>query len=174
MKVKEEIWKDIPNYEGLYQVSNLGRVKSLDRKVKHSVTGLLVNRKGKIIKNNKSSSYYRCVLSACNNRKTYLVHQLVAMAFLGHKIDGHKIVVDHIDNDKTNNNVKNLQLISSRLNSSKDIKNKTSKYIGVCWHKRDEVWVSQIIINGKKHFLGAFNSEVEASNMYQSKLKTIN
>jgi ribosomal protein L15E len=72
------------------------------------------------------------------------------MAFLNHTPCGYKIVVDHIDNNiKTDNRLENLQLITQRENVSKDIKNTSSKYIGVCWHKKAKKWRSSIQINGK-------------------------
>lgn len=158
-----EIFKDIPGYEGSYQVSNLGRVKSLK-----------LNRE-KILKPNINGGGYLYVI-LCNKGKfkTIRVHQLVAMAFLNHTPDGtHKIVVDHRNNDKQDNRLSNLQLISARKNSSKDKKGGTSKYTGVCWHKRDNKWLSSIEINGKNKHLGCFSSEEEASMYYQDALKSI-
>lgn len=84
----EEIFKDIPNYEDMYQVSNLGNVKSL---------GNNKNRKDKILKISLDGSGYKKV-SLCKNSKikTIRVHQLVSMAFLNHKINGHKLSLIHI------------------------------------------------------------------------------
>ena len=166
MKSKEEIWKDIPNYEGLYQVSNLGRVKSLGNH-----------------KTNKYKILKRCLdvhgypkYSLTINKKTvsFRAHQLVAMAFLGHKPCGYKVVVDHINNNKTDNRPENLQLISQRENSSKDRKGCTSKYTGVHWDKNCGKWVSQIKISGKIVHLGVFKNEIDAHNAYQDKLKEVN
>ena len=165
----EEIWKDIPSYEGIYQVSNLGRVKSLSRETKRK--GLFMSKE-KILKNNISSSGYLKV-SLCKNSKVLNanIHTLVAMAFLRHKPDGtHKLVVDHIDNDKNNNTLDNLQIVTQRLNSSKDRKG-SSKYTGVQWNKRRKKWISQIRINGKNIFLGHFDSEKDAGNEYEKYLK---
>lgn len=111
MDIIKEIYKDIPNYKGLYQVSNLGKIKSLgNNKLK----------KEKILKNRLSSSgYLHVYLSKNKEGKNFKVHQLIAMAFLNHIPNGHKIVVDHIDNNPLNNYVENLQLISQRENTSK-------------------------------------------------------
>jgi hypothetical protein len=85
---------------------------------------------------------------------------LVAMAFLNHKPDGtHKIVVDHINNNKLDNRVVNLQLISQRENLSKDRKDGTSKYVGVCWKKSRNKWQVDIKIDGKRKYLGLFTDE---------------
>lgn len=162
-----EIFRDIPGYEGNYQVSNLGRVKSLDRLVgSRSI-------KEKILKPNVSSRGYFCV-NLCNEGKVKAktVHQLVAMTFLNHTPDGYKLVVDHKDNDKLNNRLSNLQLISQRENTSKD-KNGTSKYTGVFWHKPSNKWVSQITVNGKSKRIGYFDLEEEAGMYYQDALKSL-
>lgn len=161
-----EIWKDIPNYEGLYQVSDLGRVKSLSRTItKGNITYVT---KDKILKQSVDSVGYPCVnLSDYKKQKTFRVHQLVAIAFFNHlpnKYDG--LIVDHIDNNKLNNMTTNLQLITNRKNSSKDKKNKTSKYTGVSWHKQSNKWLAQFRENGRVKYLGTFETEEEARDAY--------
>jgi hypothetical protein len=116
----EEIFKDVKGYEGLYQVSNLGRVKSLP-KTWVSGNGGFRSHYGKILKATKcSSGYYQVGLYKDGVSKKLRIHKLVAMAFFNHAPNGYKIVVDHIDNNKENNRVDNLQLITNRENSSKD------------------------------------------------------
>tara|TARA_R110002096_G_C14297955_1_gene698197 strand:+ start:181 stop:669 length:489 start_codon:yes stop_codon:yes gene_type:complete len=159
-----EIWKDIPNHVGRYKISNLGRVKSFAREkqiiMRQSLTGV------------KSKQYMGVNLYLNKKRVKHTIHKLVAMAFLSHKPDGtNKVVVDHIDNNKLNNKLNNLQLISQRENTSKDRKGYSSKYIGVSWNKRRKKWQSLIQINGVLIFLGMFDNEIEASNTYQLKLK---
>ena len=100
------------------------------------------------------------------------VNQIMAIAFLSHKPCGHKIVVDHIDNNKLNNKLYNLQLITHRENISKDKKG-SSKYTGVCWHKIKNKWQSSIAINGKIKYLGIFTNEIEAAQAYQNELKKL-
>ena len=92
----KEIWKDIPSYEGFYQVSNLGRVKSLQRKCK-SKSGLrLVGEK--IRKPNlKKTGYLQISLNKNGIKKHHRVHQLVAMAFLNHKPNNIQILLLRID-----------------------------------------------------------------------------
>ena len=169
----KEIWKDIPEYEEYYQVSNLGRVKNLKRfvKAKSNSTRLVKER---ILKANiDSTGYLVAGLSKDGKTKTFAVHQLVAMAFLNHTPCGHKMVVDHIDNDKLNNRVDNLQITTVRHNSSKDKKGGTSKYQGVYWDKGTNKWASKIRINYKAKFLGRFDTEIEASEAYQNELNNI-
>lgn len=170
---QEEIWKDIPDYEGYYQVSNLGRVKSLERKCIANSYGGIKLKKEKILSPSFNKGYLYVVLYFNRNKKTKSIHQLVAMAFLGHTPCGYKIVVDHINNIKTDNRIENLQLISNRENSSKDKKNMYSKYTGVSWDKSKNKWKAQIRINGESKHLGIFENEIDASNAYNKILKTI-
>jgi hypothetical protein len=169
--MEKEIWKDIPGYEGLYQASNLGNLKSLERIIPHSYLNCMVTRKEKILNyKNDLRDYYDVNLTVNGKRKKFKVHQLIAMAFLNHKPDGHKYVVDHIDNNRLNNNISNIQVITHRENSSKD-RRKTSKYTGVCLPKKGNKWVASININKKRFHLGYFIDELEASTAYQKALK---
>jgi len=170
---KEEIWKDIPNYEGLYQVSNFGNVKSLERYVKGKIENRLQkeNILSKRLVGNLGNQYYAVTL--CNNkdRKQIKVSVLVAMAFLNHTPNGYVgFTVDHIDNNPLNNNVNNLQVITKRENSSKDRKG-VSKYTGVTFNKKSNKWRSQIWIDGKNKTLGSFDDELEAHRAYQKELQ---
>jgi len=105
-----EIWKDIEGYEGFYQVSNYGRVRSLDRDVYYLVKGKYKTKRtfyGQIIQcwvNN--SGYVIADLTKNNTRKHHLVHVLVAKAFTPNPKN--KPCVGHWDCDKTNNRVENL------------------------------------------------------------------
>ena len=156
-----EIFKDIPNYESMYQVSNLGRVKSL-RFNKERILKPAPNNDGYLFVN----LYYK------GKQKNITVHQIMAIVFLNHTPCGNKIVVDHINCDEQDNRLSNLQLISQRENLSKDKKG-TSKYTGVCWHKTHNKWISVIRINGKLKHLGYFNCELEAANKYREALNEI-
>ena len=158
-----ETWKDIPGYENHYMVSDLGNVMSMK-----------YNRK-KLLKKQISKGRNVVPLSLKNKLKLWKVYQLVAMAFLNHKPDGTlNILVDHIDNNKSNDTLINLQLITNRENASKDKKGFTSKYIGVCWDKKYNKWLSQIRIGNKSKFLGYFSNELEASEAYRNKLAALN
>ena len=159
-----EIWRDIPNYEGRYQVSNTGFVKSFKGKTK-------------ILKSRPTGGYVSVQLSTEGVAKNYYIHQLVAMAFLKHKPDGFTLVVDHKDGCKSNNNLSNLQIVTNRYNVSKgwSTKEKTSKYTGVFFHKTNKKWTARIWLREQEVLiqknLGYFVCELSASKAYQDALK---
>jgi hypothetical protein len=93
------------------------------------------------------------------------IHVLVAVCFLNHKPEKN-VVVDHIDGNKKNNNVNNLQIITHRENISRGKKNKTSKYTGVSLVKNSKKWKSSIDKLGKKIYLGCFDKEEDARDAY--------
>jgi hypothetical protein len=101
--LEEFLW--IPNYENLYQVSNQGRIKSF----KH-------NKKGRILKTSQSAQGYAVVQLYSANKKERLfgVHRLVALTFLKNPYE--YPMVNHKDNDKSNNNVDNLEWTDNRQN----------------------------------------------------------
>lgn len=171
-----EIWKDVPNYEGFYKVSNLGRVKSLSRNVKCGYNSTR-RIKGRVLGQRiRECGYYIVDLCHSHHILTIRVHTLVAMAFFGHNSDGlHYTVIDHIDYNKLNNHLSNLQIITNRENCSKDKfrNNPSSKYVGVSLIKKTGKWMAQIMINKKSINLGHFDAEIDASNAYQDRLKTL-
>ena len=108
----KEIWKDIKGYEGIYQVSNKGNVRSLDRTVitkENKVRSL----KGKLLKPATITHGYLGV-NLCN--KSYRVHRLVAEAFIPNP--NNLPIINHLDEDKTNNCVDNLQWCTSQENNT--------------------------------------------------------
>ena len=104
----EEIWRDIKGYEGLYQVSNLGNVKSLRYRNKHEEH--LLN------KGSSNGGYYSYTLSKNCKRKNCLIHRLVAETFIPNP--NNLPCVNHIDEDKSNNKVDNLEWCSYKYNSN--------------------------------------------------------
>lgn len=116
MNILNEEWRDVVGYEGYYQVSDLGRVRSLDRRSRCR-GGSTSFHKGVILSPALSKSgYFVCVLCVKGRMKTFLVHCLVASAFLGDK--PHGFDVNHIDTDKQNNLVGNLEYITKSANTS--------------------------------------------------------
>jgi len=167
----KEIWKDIEGYNGLYQVSSFGRVKSMNRIVEKK-DGNVLTIKERILRNNTSSGYCIVGLSKNGKVKFHHIHLLVAISFLNHTKCGFKKVVDHIDNNPLNNKLSNLQIVTNRENSSKDRKGGTSKYIGVSYHKLKNKWAANIYINNPI-LLGFFDKEEDAAKAYQDKLKEL-
>lgn len=109
----EEIWKSIDGYEGLYEVSNFGRVKSLERRVKKRNFTMLVRER--ILHHRFVGDGYAGVSLSKNGKvKTFSIHSLVAKSFIGKIEKGYD--VDHIDRCKTNNNVANLEIVTHQEN----------------------------------------------------------
>ena len=101
-----EVWKDIPNYEGYYQISNLGRIKSVARKVKYQNSYRNVKEKLKKTFIGKQG-YERVELSKNGKIKKYNVHRIVANVFISNPLN--KETVNHINGIKTDNRVENLE-----------------------------------------------------------------
>lgn len=152
-----EIWKEIPGYEELYRVSSIGRVKNSNDKILYVWES--------------DRGYIKVQLWKNSSRKNYRIHQLVAMAFLNHDLES-ILEVDHKDDNKLNNHVDNLQLLTRRQNMTKRPMGK-SKYVGVQWRPDRKKWRARISINGKRKWLGCFESEIDAHEAYQNKLKEI-
>lgn len=134
----EEIWKDIAGWEGSYQISTYGRVKSL----KYG--------KERILKPSKNSSGYLTVgLSIESRTFSKAIHRLVAIAFVPNP--DNKLQVNHKDENKLNNNVNNLEWVTAKENSNygtriKRISEKNSKPIKVIYRDNTyEIWDSATI-----------------------------
>ena len=170
--MENEVWKDVVGYEGLYEVSNLGNVKSYYK-----------DKNGKILKPytiGKKPKHYLAVSFYENKlRKHKNIHQLVAEAFLGHKRCGFKLVVDHINDNALDNRVQNLQIVTQRFNTKKTQTKYSSNYKGVFIKKEKyllksgefkiyKMIQSKIKINKKYIHLGTFKTEEEAHLAYQN------
>jgi hypothetical protein len=104
-------------------------------------------------------------------RKKLYVHQLMAIAFLGHTTCKFKIVVDHIDSNKQNNHIDNLRLLTNRENSSREVVGRGGLPCGVS--KNGNKYQAKIRIGNTRPCLGRFNTPEEASQAYQAKLKSL-
>lgn len=118
--MKQELWKDVKNYEGLYQISNFGRIKSLSRLKNNQYNAYLI--KEKILKLRKTKyGYNEIKLNKNNTSKVFKVHRLVAQAFLEDYDE--KLQVNHKDENKTNNRVDNLEMCDSKYNCNYGTRN---------------------------------------------------
>jgi hypothetical protein len=109
-----EIFKDVPNFEGYYQVSNLGRVKTLERLQWREFSDRAshwAKRKGKILNPCQDKEGYLHVrLTKGNGYTLWKVHQLVALVFLGHDRKNRDFIVHHLNHNKKDNRLENLEI----------------------------------------------------------------
>jgi hypothetical protein len=136
----KEIWKDIKGYEGLYQISNLGRVKSLRNNI--------------FLKPGDINGYLRVQLSNNGIDKKYYIHRLVGTNFIPNPNDYKEI--NHKDEDKSNNNVSNLEWCDRYYNIN----------YGTALQRGSEKHSKKIIgINIKDNSKVTFNSIIEAESL---------
>lgn len=157
----EEIWKEVPSYSN-YEVSNFGRLKSKNyNKTKYE-------RIMKPLKSNEG--YINYILAKDGYAKTYKAHILIGIVFLGYIPNKGNIVIDHIDNDKTNNRLDNLQIITFRENLTKD-RSRISGYRNVYKHRNK--WRVVVNVKGKRFRLGLYATPEEGSVVAEKFLKTL-
>lgn len=165
-----EVWKPIPGYGGVFQASSLGRIKALERRSpgKFGSTRIL---KEKFLSQTKNNLGYLHVTIG-NSKGSTKVHRVVCFAFYGKS----NLPVDHINGDKSDNRLENLQYLTNRENIQKYWRGreKSSKYIGVCYHKASKKWMATIQINGKAKYLGLYNTEILASEAHKIEMSKIN
>lgn len=151
-----EFWKDINDYEGLYQVSNLGRVKSLTRILKDG-------RKWeeKIIKpGNNGHGYLQVNLHKNGKQKNFFIHRLVAEAFIPNP--DNLPYVNHKDEDKTNNLVSNIEWCTHEYNINYGTRNeRASKTMSGVYNTKKSKTVLQLRKNGSLVRVWPSASEVE-------------
>lgn len=125
MEKEVEVWKDIPEYEGLYQASTFGKIRSLDRYVNNRFKNIL--RKGKILKPSKSKNgYLRVVLMKDGIKKYYSVHRIVAKTFLPNNLKLEQI--NHKNEIKTDNRIENLEWCTVSYNKRYSIAKKVDQF----------------------------------------------
>lgn len=124
-----EIWKDIREYEGLYQISNLGRVKSVNRKVECGVRVITIKEKIRKL-NPNGNGYLNLLLHKEGVKKAHRVHRLVAEAFLPNPFNLPE--VNHKDGNKLNNSVDNLEWCTKSHNEIHARKMGLKKFKSIC------------------------------------------
>lgn len=155
----EEIWKPIPNYEGIYEVSNTGRVVSLKNGKRRDISGA-----------SRRDGYRVLKLRNFGSDGDFYLHRILATAFIDNP---NKLpYVNHIDGNPSNNIISNLEWVSARENVSHGFKNKkcSSKYAGVHFCNQAKKWRASFRLEGKRKFIGHFLCETAAHIAY---VKTI-
>lgn len=162
---EDEIWKDVPGYEGYYQVSNMGEVKRLPTRIKRSRGGTQ-KCPGRILKKHLGPlGYYTVGLSKEGKSMTMAVHKIVMLSFKG---ESNGKVIDHINHDKSDNRLCNLRYCTQRENlMNMSVKSKCG-YTGVslnppAYKKR---YRARIRIGGKMRELGSYRTAFEAHRAY--------
>lgn len=172
--MKEEIWKDIPGFEGLYQINNLGVVKCYDKQIWNRFSNTI--RPGKIMTPSISKLGYPRLTLTNKNKKLYYhkISTLMAMTFWNFKYNKEdKIVVDHINNIKTDNRLENLQLLTQRQNISKEkiLNKKSTSTTGVYKPKNKDYYNTTIHIEGILIHLCCCRDIELGSKIYQLAIK---
>jgi len=154
--LKLEKFKAISGYGGLYEISNFGRVKSIG----YSTIRILKPRID-------TNGYLQVVLSKNKKEHNCSIHRLVSLAFILNPEN--YLQINHKDGNKQNNRIDNLEWCSCRYNINYYHKNQdtSSKYSGVCWDKGTKKWKAKFSISGKTIYLGIFDSEIEAAEIYE-------
>lgn len=174
--IMEEIWKDIIGYEGLYQVSNMGRVKALTKTFysgkKYSIKKTYNEKILRQCVRNKEKGYLVVSLSKCSKSKLYFVHRLVATAFL--LKDKNKNQINHKDYNKQNNLLNNIEWCDAFENQKHaaikpNRRWTTKKMFGVDNHKSRAVSV----FSTDGLLVGNYQSQSEAAKCTNSDNKKI-
>jgi hypothetical protein len=149
-----EIWKNIKGYEGIYEVSNYGKIRNFKTK-------FVLNTKP------KPDGYYRFGLWKNGKQKYHYLSRLVFSSFCNESING--LEINHIDCNRSNNKFENLEITTSRENNCHRWKTngkKSSLYSGVC-KAYDNKFRAYIFIDNKQKSLGYYKTELEA---YQARV----
>tara|TARA_R110000782_G_scaffold254678_1_gene343140 strand:- start:23 stop:502 length:480 start_codon:yes stop_codon:yes gene_type:complete len=154
-----EIYKIVKEYPS-YEISNFGNVRSSKRVCKKILNPAV----------DKDGYFYVCLFGEKKTKKIK-IHKLVAIEFLNNKDYSSNYVVNHIDTNKQNNNLSNLEIVTIRENSNRKHLKSVSEYVGVDFHKNR--WRARIVINKKTINLGRFKDEIDAHNAYQNALLAI-
>lgn len=165
---REEKWLPVVGYEDIYEVSDLGRVRSLTRK-RAAGHGTRIWH-SKILKSNLTyNGYYSYNLSNASKNKYKEGHVLVAESFLGHKV-GAGLVVNHINRIRTDNRLENLEIVTVRYNSSCHRENFKNGFTGTFFNKLLKKYRAIIRFNRNRYSLGCFTFREDAAEAYRKAL----
>ena len=152
----KEIWKDVPGFEKLYQVSSYGRLKSFARyknsKQKERILKIRICNHG----------YSRLALHRKGKTKYMFAHRMVMLVFVGPS----DLQVNHKDENPLNNHIDNLEYVNASQNRIYSLNKKatSSKFVGVV--KTNGMWVARVTHEGKRFFIGKFKKEIDAHHAY--------
>lgn len=149
----KEIWKDINGYDGYYQISNLGRIKSLPKK-RNNNNGYYI-QKEMILKNHLNNKGYQYVYLSIPIKKKYYVHRLVGIAFIPNPFK--KPYINHIDCNPLNNNMKNLEWCTPQEN--------TDHMVSLKRNIRDENWFKRQAKARKKQFKKVIGTKINGNEV---------
>jgi hypothetical protein len=153
---EKEVWLPIKGYEGLYEVSDLGRVKSLKRTASHWRGGVRTVKE-KILKQEiVIGDYRRVCLLKDKIKKRISVHRLVAFNFL--EEDKDRLFVNHIDRNTSNNKVENLEWVSRSENQTHACLNANNNHYGIHKTKNKEEYQVRFNHNSVRVYLGTFKN----------------
>lgn len=159
----EEQFKSIKNYEGLYEISNRGNVKSLAKS--WVIGGGHIRKKPETILRPgvDTRGYFHVRLCKDGKTRSYAIHPLVWDHFGDKARDGRKLQIDHIDGNKLNNYRNNLQLLTQRQNTNKGYSDKKRSGLPTNVFRNGNRFQAKIHINGKCLYIGTFQNVDEAS-----------
>lgn len=170
----KEIWKDVVGYEGLYQVSNMGRVSSVKRECVYFKNGnrVVARLKKKLLTPSLTKKGYHVVGLSRDRLNLIFIHKIVMTTFVG---PNNGLEIDHLNQNKTDNRLSNLEYVTTRENICRYRKNSqsSSEYVGVSKIQYSNKWRARIFIKGAHVYLGRFNTEQEAASAYDNKLKSL-
>lgn len=153
----EEIYFDIPNFEGEYQISNLGNVRGLERTY-YDKRGVLNNLKQRVLtKQHNKNGYMSLTICGSKIKRTYFIHQLMAMTFIPNPEN--KKYVNHINGIKLDNRVENLEWVTQSENKIHADLKKDLKCKSPCVHKLKDGFIARITVDKKREYLGYFKTE---------------
>lgn len=164
--LENEIWKEIIGYDHRYFISNFGRIKSLSR-VKPLISYGSYDVGG----------YLRTSLVKDGKSIGKKIHRLVAEYFIDNYSDD--LTINHMDFNKSNNHISNLEVITASENVMHFVINKrkpktSSRHLGVTYHLQIKKWTARVNVNGKRYSVGTYNTEWEAVQAREKFLSGVN
>jgi len=174
--MNNEIWKPLKeykgvNYEGIYEVSNMGRIRSLDRVADSDKRNSFFVKGRVLVGNTDKKGYKTLILSKNGNIRIARVNVLVAIVFI--RIPKKREVVHHINSNPSDNRLHNLKIITKRKNSSIEKTIKSGLPVGVCLYRKQykvSILIHGLLKRGSSVHLGYYKDVKKASGAYQTVL----